>query len=44
MKYMELFNTDPLAQIALVGLALVIVVTVLVFGFLMTRKNDRARR
>lgn len=39
MKLLELLNTDPLAQGALVGLAVTLVVTIGIFGFLMTRKN-----
>lgn len=39
MKWQELLNTDPLALIALAGFVSVIVVTLGVFGFLLTRKN-----
>lgn len=38
-KTLELFNTDPLAQIALGGLAVTIVVSLALFIFLFTRKN-----
>ena len=41
MKLLELINTDPLAQGALVGLVLILVVTIGIFGFLLTRKNAR---
>lgn len=41
MKLLELINTDPLAQGALVGLVLTLVVTIGIFGFLLTRKNAR---
>ncbi len=37
MKYLDLLNTDPLAQIALVGLVSVLVVTAVLFAFIMTR-------
>jgi hypothetical protein len=43
MKFLELVNTDPLAQGALVGLVVTIVVTIGIFGFLMTRKNGAKR-
>ena len=39
MKLLELVNTDPLAQGALVGLAVTILVSIGIFGFLMTRRN-----
>lgn len=39
MKLLELVNTDPLAQGALVGLVVTIVVSLGIFAFLMTRKN-----
>lgn len=39
MKLLELVNTDPLAQGALVGLVVTIVVSIGIFAFLMTRKN-----
>lgn len=37
MKLLELLDTDPLAKIALIGFAAVIVVTLGVFGFVLTR-------
>lgn len=36
---LELLNTDPLATIALGGLIVVIVVSLGLFGWLMTRKD-----
>ncbi len=39
MKLLELVNTDPLAQGALVGLAVTILVSIGIFTFLMTRRN-----
>lgn len=39
MKYLDLLNTDPLAQIALFGLVSVVVVTLALFGFIMTRRS-----
>lgn len=39
MKWMDLLNTDPLALIALAGFVSVIVVTLGVFAFVLTRKN-----
>lgn len=39
MKLLELVNTDPLAQGALVGLAVTILVSIGIFAFLMTRRN-----
>ncbi|MEW5963101.1 MAG: hypothetical protein AB1749_06015 [Pseudomonadota bacterium] len=39
MKWQDLLNTDPLALIALGGFVAVIVVTLGVFGFLVTRRN-----
>ena len=39
MKLLELVNTDPLAQGALAGLVVTIVVSLGIFTFLMTRKN-----
>ena len=42
MKAFEVIaNTDPLAQIALAGIAITIVVTVVLFGFLMTRRDPK---
>ncbi len=39
MKLLELVNTDPLAQGALVGLVAVLIVTIGIFGFVLTRRN-----
>jgi hypothetical protein len=36
-----LLNTDPLAQMALIGLVCVLVVTAGIFGFLLTQKSRR---
>lgn len=41
MPYADAFNTDPLAQIALGGLAVTILVTFVLFTFLLTRKNKK---
>lgn len=41
MKLLELLDTDPLAKMALIGFATVIVVTLGVFGFLLTRASGR---
>ena len=38
-KALELFNTDPLAQFALGGLAVTILVSIALFVFLFTRRN-----
>ena len=40
MKWDELLNTDPLAIGALAGFVSVIVVTIGVFAFLLTRRNS----
>lgn len=40
-KTLELLNTDPLAQIAIGGLAVTIVVSVALFIFVFTRRNPR---
>ncbi|MEZ5844945.1 MAG: hypothetical protein R3D27_14580 [Hyphomicrobiaceae bacterium] len=44
MKYLDLLNTDPLAQAALVGLVSVLVVTAILFGFIMTRRGGSNRK
>lgn len=41
MKLLELVNTDPLAQGALVGLAVTLIVSIGIFVFVMTRKNPQ---
>ncbi len=41
MKLLELLNTDPLAQGALVGLAVTLIVSIGIFAFVMTRKNPQ---
>lgn len=43
-RLVELMNTDGLALFALGGLAATILVTVVLFAFLMTRKNPPAAR
>ena len=40
-KTLELLNTDPLAQFALGGLVLTVLVTIGLFVFLITRRNSR---
>lgn len=40
-KYMQLFETDGLAVIALAGLAVTVVVTIVLFAFILTRKNPQ---
>jgi len=42
MKYENLLNTDPLAMIALGGIAVTLVVTIGLFGWLMTRRDRKA--
>jgi len=37
----ELLNTDPLAQVALGGLVLTLVVTFVLFGWLLTRRDKQ---
>ena len=44
MPLTELWNTDPLAQGALVGLGAVIFVTLVLFGFLIARMMRKTRR
>lgn len=39
--FLELLNTDPLAQFALGGLVSVFVVTIIIFGFVMTRRDKK---
>lgn len=39
MKLQSIFDTDPLALGALAGLAITIVVTVVLFGFLLGHKD-----
>ena len=42
MKALEVIaNTDPLAQFALGGLVVTVVVTLVLFGFLMTRRDSK---
>lgn len=41
INVVELINTDPLAQAALVGLVLVLVVTFAIFGFVITRRAQK---
>lgn len=41
INVVELINTDPLAQAALVGLALVLVVTFGIFAFVITRRAQK---
>ena len=38
---LSLLNTDPLAQIALGGLVLTLVVTLAIFAFVMTRRTKK---
>ena len=38
-KTLELLNTDPMAQFALAGLAVTILVSIGIFIFVMTRRN-----
>jgi hypothetical protein len=38
-KTLELLNTDPLAQIALGGLAVTVLVSIALFVFVFTRRN-----
>lgn len=40
-KFTELFNTDPLAIGAVVGLAVTIVVSLGLFAFMMTRHDPK---
>lgn len=40
-KTLELLNTDPLAQIALIGLAVTVLVSIGLFVFVLTRKDAR---
>lgn len=40
-KTLELLNTDPLAQIALGGLAVTILVSLALFAFVFTRRNEK---
>lgn len=40
---MNLLDTDPLAKFALVGLAITLVVSLGLFGFVMTRRDQRRR-
>lgn len=42
-KTLELLNTDPLAQFALGGLAVTILVSLGLFIFLFTRRNEPRR-
>ena len=44
MKLLELLDTDPLAKMALLGFVCVIVVSLAVFGFVMTRGQAKSRR
>ncbi|MCB1510291.1 MAG: hypothetical protein KDJ36_05255 [Hyphomicrobiaceae bacterium] len=41
VDFLSLLNTDPLAQYALIGLAATLLVTLCIFGFVMTRKTKR---
>lgn len=41
INVLELINTDPLAQAALVGLALVLLVTFGIFAFVITRRAKK---
>lgn len=43
-KYMQLFETDGLALFAVGGLAVTILVSVVLFAFVMTRRNAQANR
>lgn len=43
-KYMQLFETDGLALFAIGGLAATVFVTVVLFAFVLTRKNAQANR
>ena len=42
-KTLELLNTDPLAQFAIGGLVLTIVVSVVLFAYVFTRRNAPRR-
>lgn len=39
---MSLIDTDPLAKVALGGLVVTLIVTIALFGFLVTRHDRRA--
>lgn len=43
-KYLQLLNTDSLALIALAGLVITVLVTLVIFAFLLTRKNQPVRK
>ena len=43
-KYMQLFEIDGLALFAVGGLAVTILVSVVLFAFVMTRRNAQANR
>lgn len=44
MNWQDLLNTDPLALIALAGFVSVVVVTIGLFGFLITRRSGKIRQ
>ena len=44
MKLLQLIQTDAMAQGALVGLAVVVVLTIALFGFIVTRRDPSKPR